>query len=553
MGEFREFISDRTKNARGPKLEVSGNSISKFYSKKHFGPEAREVLLKKFERFGRKETGELKNFGLGTEDHPHPLGATKRAMHSDLIWCAYHKTGLGMDLGTSMIRASGMYDEPRKVEVRRGADWILYDQIEVPTLDRMICVTPKLGFKDHVRVVNNIPRGVEHIQPYTNRNRCDCVTGLSAGCVNCNQIPDFTVATDSAYYPGVINKIVENIVKADYLGKGYVILNDFHKAYTKTGQLKGETCDKESKYEIYKGKQGETRVRMWVRGNDSPYDHQILNTGGHDSWNTIMTIKIAGVEQNVIVTFHRIDETMDKDLPYATFTLYVRPIPKNENGVDMAEEIEDIHIPHMSGLWATVPFEKDVPAYSYEDNKYKKILDGIIDKNPIEKQLRISESHNLSIQSKQLVIDYCKQSEEFVSSLRLWDSIMFEWNNFVSAYETNERIATVVREDGKLDIICEIYSTKVLGLTTKFKSHKLVASLDSVLKAYIHLGNKKTLDSLTNACSLYQKEIGEIFGMEGVTGAHDAYLIARVIRAQQERRGQAVFEASSSIAGVKRK
>jgi len=130
--------------------------------------------------------------------------------------------------------------------------------------------------------------------------------------------------------------------------------------------------------------------------------------------------------------------------------------------------------------------------------------------------------------------------------LRGWDAIVHQAKNWWSDMKTNHRIYTSLHNDGEIYVTAELYK-ECFGVQYRKAENILHAKLDHVMKAYVLLGSKQSIQALTNACSNYQKEFSADLSYDELINMNDAFLIARVIRAEQMQRTTHICALSVAI------
>lgn len=528
-------VQQRPVPLRTPSLRVCGTSPSAYFSKYHFQEEGSRIIKNYFENLIKSEEKPGQRFATGFQEHPHPVGATFRAYYHDLILYGYGKDSEMLDIGSSVVRMASRFDEPTA-------------GVERPVVDRVRMTAPILSTRDVFRRQANLTSitGVPHV--------CSCEGGISKpGCANCDHPTPITTAIDSIYYDGVVEEIVKRSWLANFDHVSYVTFNDYHHAHIDNPKMKGRCADGESTYELVNksaglGHKAYAGVRVDVRGNIEPYIHKVIQTKGLSSWKVPMILDVSETIKNypmaprafvdnnklaVYVHFEVLDQVWNGDVPYKLCRVHV--IPTLTYAL-----LGGNQVPELDGLYLT------------DFNELSKNSDSVIDRLLITApptlsvhDIRIDTGYRNTPEYRQVMLDFQRMDETNKSYLRMWDTICFEASQLWSLHQSNERLYTTLGKDGKMYVTVEVYRRK-FGVHWRNADLKARAPLNLVMKAYIALGNKKSVDAMNNACANFQKDVAETLG-DGVLYATEAFLIARIIRGQQQARANVFYTHANSL------
>jgi hypothetical protein len=524
-------------NLRKPHLNFGNGVLSAFHAKYSFGKEGTEIMQTYFKNLYKappqknKEGAETLRFTTGLGNHPHPVGATFRAHFHDLILHQFAPQAKMLDIGSSIQRMVSRFDPP-------------VNGVEQPVTNRVHMTAPYLSLRDCTRRVEKLSVPEVMNCPHV----CHCVGGTQS-CPNCAVAQNFhiTTAIDSIYYPGVLEEMAKHThvigsgTNYKSVAHGYVAFNDYHAAFSQNRVLRGECADGESEWEIRTvmkadGMPPTVQVASTVRGNIAPYTHRVINSRGLHSWANRFEVdahpNLPNMKLQKIAVFEVIDEVWNKSVPYRLCKVFI---------FDYADwEKEPMYGVRVLGRWMSYSeiedFSEITAKIPGEDDPYANIKTDFIMNNNMRDRREADINTIISNFSRNTV----KEGE----SLKIWDSLCYEMANVWSDYRTNERIFTSVENDA-LWITAEVYKT-YLGISFRKYEHTMKAPLKLVIEAYVALGNKKTIDSLQNACANTQKDSAAIFG-DGVIHAHEAFLIARIIRGQQAKRTEKIFSMATSL------
>jgi hypothetical protein len=497
-----------------PTLTLYKGSLSAIHIPYVLGPEADKALRKHFNTLLLNEDTTRPRFVVQSRhQHPHPVGAFMRAYFGDLVHYKYAKHGMVLDIGTSQVRLTNRFDVN---------GWNLSWRVH--------SMAPILSGRDIMREMANADR--IHESDGTLQNSCRCTGGQWVNrCYSC-LIPQFdhTMSVDSIYYPGVLEEMIANGLREDYKGRGalgWVVFNDYDKARIIHGR-EGSALDKESSY-VIKG----DKVISTVAGNPAPYEHGFLRTGGHDTWQYHMFAKDRdGKAHQVNVIFETVEEFQNGDVPYKLCRVYIIKHSKLV-GVNELEGAGVSGIPTYSSQW----YKETIP---------------IIPKNEILPVTKDTIGYHLAgnvtgftrpSKSGDLLTDLISKEERQHKDLAIWQTFVNQYEYHV--LKRNERFFNTVEEiAGKQTelVHMEMLTSKwyTLGLAT---SQKVVtAKLSHVIDAYLAIGNKKVTSSVKQACIQLQRAAPK----EELMDITDAFLIARVMRAQEEVRYDEVLKLSNA-------
>jgi hypothetical protein len=520
--DFDKLVMDKP-NKFG---NISKGRYAKFYSDYAFGPEGEKIMKEYFSDISwtvsyleskNLEDKRKVKFGLGKFPHKHPVGATFRYVFQDFVNYCLEPNSRILDIGGQLVRLSSRVDEHH----HNGGSF------STPLGRRLWSLSPIDSFRDVIRNIDSKNNKKVQQYPYY----CRCLGGQWQNrCYHCRSTKyDVITSIDSIYYDGVLDEIVQQAASTNFEAVGYVAFNDYDHARKKYG-LTGQAADGESTYKIV----GD-RVTVHVEGNNlAPYSHKFLQTGGELSWRYSQLIFKGSVPLRVDIVFNTVEMVWNGDVPYKLCKVYVFPAAPHTKAVSGYKDLALVK--HFKNVWAMDddPLLKDDEVYTVNISKHTLI-----------------QPENLAkdAEYKQAFVNFARRSVEHKSYLRVWDTICHEMTNWLSSMKSNERIFTTL-ENGEIYVTLEIYPT-LLGVDRRDPEMCCKEKLESVVKAYNKLGNKKLLDSVLNATAQAQKElVGH--GVDTLN-MPEAFLIARVIRAQQERRLMVIYELSRSIKDTARK
>jgi len=608
-----------------PKIKFTGTTPATYFTKYHYEahPEGREALERKFPTLAKAQDpskGPVK-LGYGNDSHEHPYAANGREYSHAKICYVYAPKGtkrvwnpntwsfenvplLSLDIGTSAVRLSNMWDEP---VLENGA--YTYSRV----CERTYSTAPKLTVRDVMR--QNIYQNNRGIGGYLYDNmplHCGCTGGSHTNdCFNCNdpeRFFDYLTSIDSGYFADVHKEMAKQAVKFNCKSVGYMAFNNYCDSIMK-GVYTGETTDNESRwkvtnrliktkrdmslaalgqeaYDIYMAEPNQDlEVRSEVNGNPEDYIHGIVNTGGKQCWVVEHTVPpqyaptpaltynpytgrpnttframapvVITPETKVACIYEIVDRWENKTVYYDT--VRVTYVPWAEY-VTLGK-LDVYHTKDFLMKRSQIPRKEVVeidPVILKDNLAYIREINAVIDSALIREPTSVHHSAT----AKSLIVNLSRQSEKFGENLAAWDSLCYTAANLFSEFKTNERLFTSIGKDkdGKdnLFITAELYKS-FAGIHYRKAELTFKAPLMMVMKAYDALGSKQTLGALNNSIANYQKKIlekdsslfaTEVFG-GNVLHCHEAFLIARIMKGQQEVRANKVFSLASSLQTVK--
>lgn len=492
-----------------PPLVFNKGALSNIHIPYTLGPEANKSLRKYFSYLIDNETPDRPRFvNQSRQVHPHPVGGFIRAYMGDLIPLKYAPDGLILDIGTSQVRLASRYDTDGQ-----------------PLCHRVHSMAPVLSGRDILREMANKPRVYgSSLKPKTDFiNGCRCEGGQwKSRCHVCtSDMFDTTMSVDSVYYPGVLEEILSH---GTHGALGYVVFNDYDKARIMNGN-QGVALDRESHY-VIEGDQ----VSSYVNGNPAPYQHGFLRTGGHDTWQYRFFFR----GKIYYMVFETVEEFQNGDIPYKMCRVYV----VDHLRIIAANPLESMGV-------------KGIPLFtshffSSEERLEPKQVTKVVEVSKDTIGLRLSERPGCRrSQGGDVLIDLTARDERTKSDLAIWEAFVDQYEFYV--HSRSERFFTTLEEvDGsKVQMInMEMLSTKwyTLGLATASTSVR--ARLEHVVEAYLAIGNKKLNSSVKQACIQVQRNLG--LGAKSLD-LTEAFLIARVMRAQEEVRFDDVLNLSKAV------
>lgn len=559
-----EQTRDQTSWKR-PTLSIHKGVLTYFESNYCFGPEGAKALREYFKLLSIHEKDTHPKFKLSSYvKHEHPVGATLRAYFHDLILYKYESESSMKDIGASLIRTHNRYDVGGK-----------------PVTDRIHSMAPIVSGRDMLRERNH-RTALERMKGYCChaggdrvRNRLHC---------ECEKYYPITTSVDSIYYDGVLEEMACDSVQTE--GVGYVVFNDYDMASRIKGQS-GTAFDEESHY-IIEG----TQVTSTVRGNVAPYSHKILRTSNTRSWQ--YKISLHSLRKTVMLVFEELECFYNGDIPYRLCRVYaldcnildqfgeregLKNIPRMDSVfVEEPEVVEtSSNYSEPSPIVAQSPSTNDASTQSdishLEIGQPKQytlgdVVDGFfnydlrelfakpLDVQPVvlpdfkkyvmdttvsqeDQILRISEfCHKVPQKKTELEVDYVQRVE-------LYKKKMFSWYEILRQFSgKNEKIYNSI-DNFEVYVNLEITKTRWYTLGWKIRSYGYKAKLEHVVAAYEKLGTKQTVASIEFSCVAMQRELATKLSV-GIIDLHEAFIIARVIRAQQHRRMCIALENSSS-------
>lgn len=572
-----------------PSLVLNKGNLSSVLIPFALGPEANSALRKYFNYLINEQDTTRPRFIVQERcHHPHPVGAFIRAHMGDLIPYKYAPKGLILDIGTSRVRLNSRYDLDGQ-----------------PLYKRVHSMAPVLSGRDILRDMSNNLRFsdssklVTPAQLSTSQlalpNSCNCVGGQwKSRCTMCtSEWYDTTSSVDSIYYPGVMEEIAVHGITGSV---GYVVFNDYDKARIVSGS-EGYALDKESHYTIT----GNV-VTSKVEGNPAPYQHRFLNTGGNASWQFDMVLTQEdtisqththhtyihregdaecvlptysvryphkkrglfrpGVYQcsccrtstngatkhqlrenreftkhigthirkrvtktPVVVVFETVEEFMNGDIPYKLCRVYT--ISKERLRANREE--------HVAGI----PVMK---TFYYQEEETDKPTKG----KSVDGPLKFTADTRAEIAAAgQLMTELVQRTERVKTDNAIWEALINQYEFHID--KRSERFFLTKEEvSGETHqyVNMEMLSTKWYSLGLATIGQPVKARLETVIEAYLQVGNKKIPSSIRQACINMQRTAkGKISTLD----VADAFLIARVMRSQEDVRFTEVLGKSLSI------
>jgi hypothetical protein len=529
-GMVANGANNRPRTETNSTVQVHRQTITSLSSSYCFGEEGKKALETQFAYLAKQE-GKLRF--QDWQPHPHPVGATMRAAFDDLVKFGYLAGQKIHDIGGSKTRVMSRFD-PEGTKMT----------------DRVHTTTPVLSVRDIHR---------ERTNPEEVPNNCQCIGGQWANrCAECCALAPYwksAMSVDSIYYPGVMEELM-GVLRVSKRA-GYVVFNDYHHAYLKNGKS-GRACDAESTYTI----SGST-VTSTVKGNVSPYKHGVLKTGGGYSWQYLIkhpSPSMQGAEYWMI--FETLHEFWNHDIPYKLCRVVC--IAENElvnRGFAPRTGMPDCQT---YGLNDSIWFDVDEDKARDTEERYRKemalYLSKYEDPKPDTKsppeistwQMRIEEcKHKNTPEAAQMVIDLNRRIETYRSMYATWDAVVREWNSRV--HKTNERFYTTHEAD-ETWATCEISTSAWYTLGFSLNRTLYKAPLQMVYDAFVRIGQKETIQAIDQAATtalrdyIKERDLGHWSNQ-----VQEAFIIARVMRAQQIRRLQTAMMTSSSVSSLTKK
>lgn len=557
-------------------LAVHNGSIASFRSSYKFGAQAFEALNGYFD-YLRGPTPDRRLLLNGPEaykDHPHPVGATMRALLDDKIiyihaGCLPQRTAPTiLDIGSSPVRAYSRYESGFSV------------------MDRMRLMTPNLGVRDDLRVVTNTTpiariraehERIENTWPEVDRRQIpidhEChhkgAGGVRAGadiCANCARGGcEVIKSVDSAYYPGVLEEVFEQLVAGSTIG--YVVMNDYHHAMLRLLERSngffsyGEALpNREGVPESTFTVDGDSAlVTCAVQGNILPYEHQIFKTNGKTNFAykyTPVTAPNAEPKPYLFI-FEQIDCFWNKDIPYKMWrvmkTEYSRATLKELEILEItgpwwltSEDIDSLAIRkckiqceladeelRVSNLLTKANMLDDAPMEGIDEHVASTTCstdtqtESIIDSFPPD-IFKCEEYAQKLVKAKDMIVDLeaRRQRAAYESSFL----------NFVRLqFDSSEQTFRLRYKDGELYMLVSRVTRCFFGLIRiTSKSSTSMAKVSDVLKAYLKVGNKTQLNSIMFSMVSAQRD-SEVKDLE-LFNTSEAYTIAMIVRAAELKR-----------------
>jgi len=526
----------------------SNGLIARLTPKFVLGPEGSEAFARKFHHLSNaKPDGSGPRFdpSRGYIPHDHSACALGRQLSNERVIAKelrnLERRGVMIDVGGSITRNHAMQ------------------------LNTIWCQSPlDIDFKDKIRF-RNLPKDVLKDM---RDNRCDCKGGqYEERCGFCTFSHKITISVDAAYYPGVLQEqMVHSYTSKGY---GYVVFNDYHAALKAHG-VRGRTCDEESNYLI----EGDF-VTSFVKGNNAPYKHRFLNTEGLESWYIkhdlvvpeALTKNLKAWDDNnwveaarqkrkvdtkivkAITFFEVVDEFINKDVPYRTLKLYTFAEDEIKDDLSMMAEMKTLFYEEGADMQDV---DEDIKVSAIRMNK-----EVVVSKPPSSK----IAPNNVSVEMPELnAKDYPKfgtQVYDFINRTQTttqsnWLELMKNhvlFPKILGGGINNERFS-MSHLEGEHYLNLTVYNTRWYSLGLRLKSGTYTAKIDTVYKAFVKLGVKSTLQAIEFQISAMQKELEEETGLAALH-VHEAFIIARVLHAQQTRRLQKAMELCDSLSQKK--
>jgi len=507
-------------------IPFSEGALRVFTAKYTYGPKGLDALTRYLgDIVTKKSKSGPRLFFDGGKSHPHPVGATLRYLYDDYIHYGYEPKRRILDVGSSLVRLASAKDFDGN-----------------PLCARIHSMAPILSGRDMLRDINN--RGKIDFGFF---NTCRHVAGQrQERCEVCDGDFDVVKSVDSIYYPGVLEEIARHGSKG---GIGYVAFNDYHAAQILNGN-EGSCLDGESTYRI----QGD-KVTSTVKGNVAPYIHRYLQTGGRSSWQYMMQVdgKLYWCVFEVLMEF------WNGDVPYRLCRVntlsHAELALRNElTGVDGVKAYSNVWCPD-SGMYhkdmdegntGVVLNTTKITSVNLSPPQLSPNLSKILSQPSSgeklqEVGLRMSElEHRRVVKAGDKTLDFRHREG---NSYHGWDLLDFTISQFNSH---NERIFTTYESDHKHYVTVELTEKcwYLLGLRGTTKIYK--ASLEMVRKAFTRLSTKAQTTSIDFALAQAQREMEAELGSD-IYDLSEAFIIARIIRAQQTCRLKEALDASNSV------
>jgi len=562
--------------AKPPKTNVpysfKKDQVTYFESQYKFGKEGLQAIRGHLSHLlTEKDGGSGPCFKLfASENHCHPVGATKRALFNAQLTHGILKGQKILDVGTSPARLAGQNDFDGK-----------------PLSARVWSCNPVLDARDHIRQTIH-SKSVELLRAsghYCQHALAPDTRWQDHGCNVCGGHYDAYMLIDSGYYKDGLEGAFR--LGAEDATPIYWVINDYD-ACLRAGNKRGHTVDKESTFEV-KQVHGSLQVTSTVKGNIMPYKHGVRGTADY-VWQYVYN-DYDGLD--LVVINEVINRFTDGDVPYIMVRsvaikapelvksgenfgvadvpirpLFVTDFPQavldEEDSLEMyLAHVEDaVQMPAVQQAPATDkklwpkwgshknPAEQQPGSSELEDDddttemvvtsldERDRLIEQVGDyPTNFESDLSIPEFYHKRIpQAGDKMIDFEKRKETFISNSKLWAAVMRNWHSEV------ENLTLDVK--GGRTWVTLTAAHKTCGFlhfkTLWGESNTYKAPLDWVIEAYKKLGCKKAVQSIQFTLAECQKSddftsVAKICRTE-ITGLQEAFIIALTIKAQEAGR-----------------
>ena len=544
-------------------LSVQNGAIGAVQSSYRFSREACETLENHYRSLFVKESDRTR-FRIGGEygykNHQHALGAFLRADFHDTIMYLNEPNGRCLDIGSSPVRMFSRY------------------QNEKPLINRVFMMNPIIDVRDDIRAQDN-KLSIQRLCDRHNElavkldqnnaqilnpqfNTCHHVGGSDRNRGNCGCIEhfDFITAIDSAYYPGVLEEMFEQMISNQV--NGYIVLNDYlhvlldsayqrdpgplndlenidrnnlHKEpFGKTNACLNADGDPES-YCQFRINHDEIRVTSTVRGNVLPYNHGILNLGKCKTFaHRYSYVNEDDIEVKMLMLFEEINICFNGEIPYKTYK--IRPTLLSRWS---EESLRDVHIYEELFLTAS-----EYLAYLNQEYLMQQEIKSNITITPVPTLRRVESGESVNddlfdvesytkklTQEDESLIDLVQRRARnevaFVKFVR--NQFRTGSHNISIRYVDKEAwiyIRVVGKESRWYNPLTWFFNVEMLGRSAH-------ARLADVIEAYKKIGVKQNVKSILHSLTQNQRERDDNTGLFNMS---DAYAIARVIRVNEETR-----------------
>jgi hypothetical protein len=523
------IVNQQRVGNRNPYLPMERGAFCSIPIKYLFGNEGRTAITNwAREQVGQYDLARKLRIDSGYVPHEHPVGATMRDIFSMLVyqWCSGRTK---FEIGAS-----------RKRIVQRE------DSNGLPIAHTLHSANPELDVRDTIRLREMSPSELNGVSSC----KCTCGRRTRMECEFCQFNFERNISIDSCYYDGVIDELH---IRGQFGGIGYVVFNDYHKAYLTRGR-NGRCLDGESNYSIYEEK-GELMVRSKVEGNPAAYNHKIVNTSGLKTWQYKLPVDPLlshdGFQSHYWAIWNIEKEFWNGDVPYRIAKVHVIPQSKEDSpkeGMAGVPVLDDIFAKATSKEFGasedTDLTDSDEPSILTRPEEVEPNpapLQMLLDK--VDKQLGLDKIKN-QLKEGQEILDF--RNNEIRNQSK--------WENFKHLIEataawSNERIFVTERLEmgvkrAEVNLMVSDKCWWTLGLPLKNTTYK--APLWAVEKAYTEIGCK-----VTDASIQYVKVRLQQADPTNAFAYRDAISIARVMRSMERERETTLAQTSVAISTQK--
>jgi hypothetical protein len=237
----------------------------------------------------------------------------------------------------------------------------------------------------------------------------------------------------------------------------------------------------------------------------------------------------------MFLVFETVDLIMNKDVPYRLCRVYLI------KSSDYHKETDELR----TGI-KNIPCFNEFMVQNDADSLFRKEIE--IQPPEIRNlELRIEECKSKhGPKWGQDLLDFKDRLEKTRAMFAAWDNLLMDFKARNGG--TNERFYTDVVDDTTW-VTCEIVnggSWWTFGMATKTTRYR--AKLSVVYDAYCKLGQCKNIGSIEQKVVALQREYCDEKGVsQMLVDVHEAFIIARILRAQQTCRMMEASSASTSI------